>query len=200
MKDLSLIAMVLDRSGSMENCKKETVKAFNHFMDAQRWVLTGRALVTVAQFDHEVQISTPTMVNILPKLGSDEMPYQPRGGTNLLDAIGTTIDYTKKWIAQQAEEDRPENVVVVIQTDGDGDNASSRYTLATTKQLIVDLRKRGWQFLFLGAGGNAPFTAAQLGIAPAQLLEYDMRSSLEAFQKLSDSVTAARTGNVARLA
>ena len=51
----TLIAVLLDRSGSMESVKSDTEGGFNAFVDAQR-AEPGEARVTLAQFDTEYEV------------------------------------------------------------------------------------------------------------------------------------------------
>ncbi len=55
MKDnFTRIAIILDRSGSMESCKESTVAGFNEFIRTQK-ELPGEATVKLVQFDDQYE-------------------------------------------------------------------------------------------------------------------------------------------------
>ena len=76
--------MLLDRSGSMQVNKAETISAFNQYVEATQKSFKGR--FTLTQFDSEA-IDTPQLnVKIKEIRKLDDHTYQPRGATPLLDA------------------------------------------------------------------------------------------------------------------
>ena len=91
MKDATHISVLLDRSGSMEAVKDETISGFNHFLKEQKAV-GANAWFTLAQFDSESTdvVHEARPVRDVPNLNGDT--YQPRGSTPLLDALGQTIE------------------------------------------------------------------------------------------------------------
>jgi Mg-chelatase subunit ChlD len=166
----SEIALVLDRSGSMEGCRKAAIESFNAFLHEQQQT-EGLAKLTLILFDDEylVPIEALPVAEILP-LNDDS--YVPRGSTALLDAIGRTIDELGARLAALPEQDRPVQVIVAILTDG-RENSSQNYTW----QQIADAIKQQseqyrWTFLFLGANQDAIATAAQMNIAAANAGTY----------------------------
>lgn len=67
------------------------------------------------------------------------------------------------------EEDRPEQTLFVITTDG-MENASRRYDYRDVKAMIERQKeKHGWEFLFLGANIDATKEASRFGIRPETL-------------------------------
>ena len=111
------ILFLLDRSGSMETTRDDTIGGFNAFVSDQR-ALNPDALMTLWQFDHEVLVSyTNKPLSEVPTLTRET--FQPRGSTHLLDTIG------------EAMKSNPlaEPPIVVIFTDGE-ENGSTKYTRA----------------------------------------------------------------------
>lgn len=112
------IAIVLDRSGSMESIRDDVVGGFNAFLASQQAV-EGQATLTLVQFDsqdpHEVLFDHAPIKAVRP-LGRQD--FVPRGCTPLLDAVGRTLLATELWLAQQPVDTRPEQIVFVIITDG----------------------------------------------------------------------------------
>ena len=169
---------LLDRSGSMETCRDDTIGGFNAFVEDQK--ATGGTL-TLIQFDHEYLKSYEnvpiTEVNPLTR-----ETFQPRGSTALLDAIGRTI-----------KECKVQNPTVIIMTDG-LENSSHKYTKAHIKDLIDARQKDGWTFVYLGANQDAFAEAGSIGIAPAGTMNYDPRRTPEALTQLSQALSSQASG------
>ncbi|PJI95126.1 VWA domain-containing protein [Luteimicrobium subarcticum] len=166
--NLTHLAMLLDRSGSMQAIKAATEKGFDLFLAEQRET-PGRCTVTLAQFDD-------TYEEIYTDLDLREVPpldLQPRGMTALLDSIGRLVQTTALRIAQLPEEQRPATVVVGIMTDG-LENASKEFTHPAIKGLVAERETTfGWTFLYMGANQDAIEVGASLGVAAERSLTYD---------------------------
>lgn len=161
-KDLTEIAYVLDRSGSMQTLASDAIGGFNSFLEGQK-KLEGRANFTLVLFDHEYQVVHQSVdIQQVPPL--DERTYIPRGQTALLDAIGRTIDDLGARLARMPEEERPAKVIVAIFTDG-LENASRVYTNERLAESIKHQQEKySWEFLFLAANQDAIATASQMSI------------------------------------
>ena len=169
------IIFLLDRSGSMESCRTDTIGGFNACLNDQK-ALGGK--ISLNLFDHEY---TPVYSNI--NLSEAPLPttetFQPRGMTALLDAIGLTI---KNWSGSS-------NPTVIILTDG-FENSSKTYTKAHIKDLIELKTKDGWTFVYLGANQDAFTEAGNIGIAPQCTMNYDVNRTPEAFGRLSQTLSS----------
>lgn len=161
---LTELAFILDRSGSMQSMASAAIRGFNHFLHTQQSA-PGNARLTLVLFDDEYLVphaSTP-VVEVSPLTAET---YVPRANTALLDAIGRTIDELGQRLATMPEPERPGKVIIAILTDGQ-ENASTHFTTAQIAQRIrhqTDAYQ--WEFLFLGANQDAIATAAQYNIAP----------------------------------
>ena len=96
MKKLTDITIILDRSGSMDTIKNATIEGFNSFIKKQK---KGdfHTNLTFVQFDDEYEkVYEQKDIKTVEYLNSKT--YNPRGTTALLDAIGLTINSTKKRI------------------------------------------------------------------------------------------------------
>ena len=160
--NLTEIAFILDRSGSMEPLVEQTIAGFNQFLRDQQ-ALPGQARFTLVLFDDRIE--TPVdAVPVAEVVALDTKTYTTRGCTALLDAIGHTIDTVGARLAATPEADRPGKVIVAILTDG-LENASERYSMADINQRITHQREvYQWEFLFLGANQDAIATASTMGI------------------------------------
>ena len=162
MKDYTHIGIVLDRSGSMSGLKEEIIGGFNAFLDDQKKV-EGKATVTLAQFDHEIErlADFEPLAEVKPLTGKT---YVPRGMTSLHDAIGLTVVYCDQRIKKLAKKKRPGKILVLVLTDG-FENNSTEYTNGKIRDLIQSKEKEGWEFSFIGANQDAVMTGAGLGIS-----------------------------------
>jgi hypothetical protein len=160
--NLTEIAYILDRSGSMQSMQEPAVTAFNDFIKIQLDV-PGDARLTLVQFDdaYEVPIAA-TPIREVPQLTA--ATYTPRGRTALLDAIGRTVIETDRRITALPEAEKPGKVILTIFTDGQ-ENASREYTATHISDLIRLYRDtKGWEFLFLAANQDAIANAAAMNM------------------------------------
>jgi Mg-chelatase subunit ChlD len=163
MKDATHIAVLLDRSGSMESVKDETISGYNAFIKEQKEA-GDNASLSLVQFDSAgidtLQEFTP--ISAVPDLNGDT--FQPRGMTPLLDALGKTINTTGKSLEAIPEANRPDKVVFVVITDGQ-ENASHEFNKTHIKEMIEHQSSiYNWQFIYLGANQDAFAEAADMGI------------------------------------
>jgi len=170
MKDhFTRIAIILDRSGSMESCKESTVAGFNEFLRTQK-ELPGEAKVKLVQFDDQYETVFDTSLKDCPELNQNT--FVPRGSTALLDAQGRTIVELGEELAAPPEPERPSKVIVVTITDG-LENASKNHSLQQISEMIREQRdKYNWDFVFLGANQDAITTAGAMHIPRGSSLSY----------------------------
>jgi hypothetical protein len=197
MKDnFTRIAIVLDRSGSMESCKESTVAGFNEFIRTQREI-PGEATVKLVQFDDQYETVFDKPLKECPELTQNT--FVPRGSTALLDAQGRTIVELGQELAALPEQERPSKVIVVTLTDG-LENASKQYNLDKIGEMIREQRdKYNWDFVFLGANQDAIATAAAMSIPLPSAMSYSTSKAGVAatMAAVSHYVGAARKGNAA---
>jgi len=165
------ITILLDRSGSMEAMREETVQGFNTFLNQQKQE-PGTASLTLLQFDDQFEVHYKS-VPLDEVMELTQQDFVPRGSTALLDAMGRTINGTRRRIRRLPQASRPDQVIVVILTDG-LENASHHYSLQRVNRMVTAGRKADWQFIFLGADQDAIASGRQLGIAD----DYSIRFSV----------------------
>ena len=73
-------------------------------------------------------------------------------------------------------------------TDG-LENASREYTKSHIHDLIEQKTKDGWVFVYLGANQDAFAEAGSLGIAANRTINYDVRDTPTAFERLSQTLS-----------
>jgi Mg-chelatase subunit ChlD len=166
---------ILDRSGSMESCRADTIGGYNAFIDSQKQF---GGTMTLILFDHEyseVYVNKP-IADVEP-LTSET--FVPRGSTALLDAIGQTM---KKFT---------EPATCIILTDGQ-ENSSHVYTRAHVKDLIEHATSKGWTFTYLGANQDAFEVGASMGIQAGNTMNFDTRDTPELFRALSATMSVTQ--------
>jgi hypothetical protein len=109
----TLIAALLDRSGSMRSIADDMRGGFESFIAAERGQ-QGTTLVTLVQFDDRYDV-----VYRNPQIGSvPSLELEPRGTTALLDALGRFVTEVGADLAVLPEDERPGEVTVLVMTDG----------------------------------------------------------------------------------
>jgi len=187
------IVMLLDRSGSMMSLRNDTIGGFNAFVAEQKKV-SGQAVLTLAQFDDKFQIDYEACdIQLVPALTPET--FVPRGGTALRDAFARLVTATGAKLSGMKEEERPENVIFVVITDG-AENASKEVSPAVLKEMIdVQTKTYNWKFLFLGANMDAALVGNSMGVSG---LSYKATGGgiLRSMDSASSYVGNSRTGNV----
>jgi hypothetical protein len=165
--DLSLIAALLDRSGSMLSVVDDTCGGFDAFIATER-AAGGTTEVTLAQFDNEYE----AVYQNRPIQSVPPLRLEPRGSTALLDAIGRFIADVGGELARRPEDQRPGSVTVLVLTDGH-ENSSREWTKDAVQKLISEQEaKYSWDFVFLGANMDAVDVGTGLGFAAGKSLTY----------------------------
>lgn len=169
------IAIILDRTGSMESIKDDTIGGFNTFLKEQK-AQPGLATLTLVQFDsqdpYEVIYSMKPVAQV-PEL--DRKTYVPRASTPLLDAMGRGINDLESQLSAMKPGKRPEKIVMAIITDGQ-ENASVEFKKAQIEKMIKDKEKAGWQFIFLSADLASIGEAGKYGFAANKTMAFDKDS------------------------
>lgn len=174
---------LLDRSGSMDSIRGDTIGGFNSFVKSQ--IPDGGSL-SLYLFDHELEcVYSDTPIEKVPLM--NENTFVPRGSTALLDAMGEVI---KKESGSKA--------IMVILTDGE-ENSSNKYTKEHIKDLTEMRTKEGWEFVYLGANQDAFSVGREIGATTT--LNFDANKTPELFRSLgaamSQAASAGRSINFA---
>jgi len=188
--NLTEIAFILDRSGSMQSIKAGTLEGVNAFLDQQKQENAAYPVkfsLTLFSTETEVRHSSVPVTEV-PSLS--DTTYLPDGGTALLDAIGITIDSLGKRLADTPEAERPAKVIVAIMTDGE-ENSSRIFSWDQISEKIkhqTDVYK--WEFLFMGANQDAIANASRINISVESSTNYYQQdgSAKNALRAMSASV------------
>lgn len=200
------VIIVLDRSGSMQSIRSDTIGGVNQFIEDQKKV-PGDCRLTLVQFDdrYEPMLAAVPIREAKPL---DQHTYVPRGNTALFGAVGRTIDESGARFANLAESERPEKVIFVIVTDGLENHShvgewSRNYTRDMVKALIDQQQNIWkWQFVFIGAQQDAILSAADIGIAASNAINYTNNpiGTTALYASVSSNVRSFRSGQSANMA
>lgn len=192
-EDLTDINFVLDRSGSMDKIKDDTIGGFNRFLKDQQ-AEEGEATMGLYQFDDEYEV-VYTGVPIKDVKPLDDKTFVPRGWTRLLDAIGKTIITVGERLNKMNEEDKPGKVLFVILTDGK-ENDSREYKEKSDIFNMIDHQRTiyNWEFIFLGAKQDAIAVGQSLGFMASRSMTFAKtgKGTGMAYDSLSRGVSAYR--------
>jgi uncharacterized protein YegL len=182
-KNLTEVAIILDRSGSMSSIREDMEGGFRRFVEDQRKE-PGRCVLSLYQFDNEFSVVFEERdVREVSSLG-----LSPRGSTALLDAVGRSCLKIGERLAKKPEDLRPGGVVVMVITDGH-ENASKEWTKSSVRQLVErQQRDYNWKFVYLGADMAAFTDAGALGIATAAMYTASARGTEALYNVTSNSI------------
>lgn len=186
-QELTEIAVILDRSGSMETIRGDMIGGFASFVARQREE-PGACVLSLYQFDDEYEV----VYEAKPLSEVSGLKLVPRGSTALLDGVGKSIAKIADRHDAMPAAQRPGAVVVLVMTDGQ-ENASREWTLAAVRNAVEAAeRKRNWRFVFLGANAAAFAEAQQMGIQAAAHYDATGDGVRAAYDELAVAASAFR--------
>lgn len=189
MKVYNLI--VLDESGSMGSIYRQALTGVNEtiqtIQNAQQDDPAHEQVVTLISFetrgrDEEGRICK-SIFNYLP-VGSvreiTERDYKPYGGTPLYDALGESLTELEKHLAAD------DHALVTIITDG-MENASSKYTAQSVREIIERMTQKKVVFTYIGANQDVMLEAGRIGIRNSMAFESTQAGTRVMFQRQCES-------------
>ena len=170
-EQVTLIEVVLDESGSMDDILSDTIGGLNGYIrDQKEQADGGLARFSLTKFSAVGEEFVRTIVSnvpvdqVKPITGED---YKPYGGTPLLDAVGQRI--TEVDTLLNSYKVRPAVLFAVI-TDG-LENQSRKYKKEEIAKMISGRDGKGWTFVFLGANQDAWGESSQIGYVQGNTLD-----------------------------
>ena len=156
------VCFVVDSSGSMTSSIDDVKGGFKRIIEEQKANTKGEC--AVSYFDFNSRVTEVYRGKDVKEINS-ELNYTPFGMTALMDGVGIAIDTIGKWLNSMPEDEKPEQNMIVIITDG-GENFSKEYSANRVREMIKHQQdKYSWNFVFLGADLNDVKDAIDLGIA-----------------------------------
>lgn len=183
---LTHITVLLDRSGSMNNCVQDAEGGLQSFIEEQK-SSPGKCNLSLYQFDEEFE--TVFHDKILELIDKEDIKLYPRGRTALLDSIYESVKKTEEIVDKR----KPALVMFVILTDGE-ENSSRYHTKSEIKDLIKKKQEDyNWKFTYLGAHEESFHEAGGIGIDKSSTLKFDHNNYSVAVNKMSKKVSCARS-------
>lgn len=191
-KQALYVHILLDRSGSMEDCRDETISAFNEYLGKLRADSDSDIRITLMTFDSEGQdvVFDGAPAADAPTLTRET--FVPRAMTPLFDAVGRAVAHTDNVTLRDSEK-----ISFVVLTDG-LENASVEHTLQSVRALLESRQKdKGWHVVFLGADEASWAQGATMGAQSARSLRFSkkkMRATFAALYRTQQAYTHNRMG------
>lgn len=156
------IILIVDKSGSMYGTETDTIGSINKFIEDQK-ALEGTAEFGIVQFNDFVD--ELNIINLKDAKNLTSETYVTGGCTALNDAIGKVVTEYGNILNNRHEEDKPENIIICITTDG-YENSSKEYTKEKIKEIINHQQDvYNWKFLFFGANIDSFDEGQKIGIS-----------------------------------
>lgn len=170
------VILVLDKSGSMQSCRKAAIDGFNEQVDSIRKNASqpgvGDVYVTLIVFDDTSNIVFErTSLDKLHKL--TERDYVPGGSTAWLNAVDRGIETMRKL----ADYDAPTHAYLMQSiTDGEENHSHLLPPHATWESIakkVDECQKTGrWTFSVIGANIDLSVVAQRMGVPVANTISY----------------------------
>lgn len=150
--------IIMDRSGSIGSILAGQQGGLKEFFGSEALV-PGRATYSLWDFDTEIRC----LHSLAPLDTVTGYVIEPRGGTAMNDAVGDAVSAEGEKLAALAEDGRPEDVTVIIASDGE-ENSSRRRTGPEVKAMLDHQQDAyGWRVIYMGTNQDAFAEGAKLG-------------------------------------
>lgn len=192
----TVVAMVVDRSGSMASMGAEVEGGCNAYLDEQRSADVSdpgaRTTVLLTTFDSTVDtvIDWTSLTDIAPITHEQ---VAPRGMTALYDGIGSALQSTASFVNKLPT--RP-SVVVFILTDGQENSSRTWSKSAVTAQITkLQAEPTEWEFYFAAANQDALAEGSRLGMDSAKCMQWSPEGAKmkEAFRSANVAYQRGKT-------
>jgi uncharacterized protein YegL len=183
----AVVAMLVDRSGSMAHLTDKVVDGSNEFIDKQREYDEKAGATTdllFSTFDNAYdRLHTGAQLASVGKVTHSDIGA--RGSTALHDGIGQILQDTLQYV--DGLQEAPAKVTVFIMTDGH-ENSSRQWSSDEIKQAVTSLKEQHkWQFIFAGANMDAVVAGSHYGFERSESVTYAARG--RNVEKMMDSVS-----------
>lgn len=176
--------IILDESGSMSSIEKQAVSGLNEtfqtIRNAQKEHKEQQHFISFVTFN---SAKIKTVMN-RQAVSSDKKlkwtDYTPDDCTPLFDAMGRSLNELKGHVGEE------DVVLVTIITDG-YENASREYSGRDIKNLVAQLKEKGWVFAYIGTNQDVDAVADDMGIRSRMHYEYSDLGASEMFRTESRS-------------
>lgn len=174
--------IIVDASGSMDSIYNQALAGINETIKTidmvhQKDMNVDQTLTLLSFADGGAKLQyiyqSADIKNVRPV---GERDYQLRGMTALYDAIGESVTDLRKSVCVN------DKALVTIITDG-YENDSRIWSGAQIKQLIDELRTKGWVFTYIGANQDVEVEAKKMGVVNSMKFEATIEGTVEMFER-----------------
>jgi hypothetical protein len=159
--------IIMDRSGSIADILAGQQGGLREFFASEEKV-PGKATFSLWDFDTEIRCraSLASLDTVRSYL------IEPRGMTAMHDAVGDAVSAEGEKLAGLPEDQRPEDVTVIIASDG-LENASKRRTGPEVAALLSHQQDAyGWRVIYMGTNQDAFAEGAKIGARESSSVHY----------------------------
>ncbi len=194
------VIFILDDSGSMQSCRNQTISGYNEYLQGQMESEVP-TFVSLYKFDgcSVNSLYSRVPVSTAPKLNLET--YNPQGGTNLLDAIGSVILETNQKLSAIGNVANRDSVTLVILTDGE-ENSSREFTNENIKMMVEKAETKNWSFFFFGANIDAFSVGSSLGFWHSNTVFYstaNMGATMAMASRATNDMKSVRSAGMATM-
>lgn len=159
--------IIMDRSGSIASILAGQQSGLAEFLGSEGRV-PGKVTVSLWDFDDEIRC-LHSMASLDAVKG---YRIEPRGWTALHDAVGDAVTAEGEKLAALPEDERPEDVTVIIASDGE-ENRSRRCTGLEVKAMLEHQQAAyGWRVIYMGTNQDAFAEGAKIGTQSGLTVNY----------------------------
>jgi uncharacterized protein YegL len=186
------IAVLLDRSGSMQAIRDDALGSYNAYLEEQQKETADEALWSLTLFGGSDVIQrhvAQPVAAVTPLAPSD---YVPSGGTPLYDAMGLTM------VELEARVGKGDRALFVVITDGH-ENASVEWSHSAVEAKVEELTARGnWTIVYLASTADAVEIGRDLGVAQGNALAFAPGTEAGTMASLSRATSMYRRATAPR--
>jgi hypothetical protein len=192
-KGYTLVAVLMDRSGSMDSIRTETEKGIRDIVSevAKATSFPNSVDFTLAQFDTEYEL-------VQKRRTASEFSFSlyPRGGTALYDSIVQIVTDVRQIINDLPESEKPEHVQIVVATDGEENRSKTADAMLVSDTVEYHTRNLGWDFVYVGANQDAVYAGKLMGFEGKKSMTFSATASGVAgvASSLSDYIQQTQSG------
>jgi Mg-chelatase subunit ChlD len=181
------VTLILDESGSMQECKGAAIAGFNHYIATLKNE-PAQTQITLTLFNSGKTEVRYRNVPVAAVHELDVETYRPNDTTPLYDAIGHTLTAARQQVPADGRK------LCVVLTDG-LENASQQFDRKQIFAMIKEAKQEGWIFLYLGADHDVWAAGESLGVAQENRISFDKKDVGDTFNKLSANTARYRRRN-----
>lgn len=186
------LAILLDRSGSMQTKWSDTIGALQAFFEEQKKV-QGKMTISLVTFGTSyTRIFDMADINLIHHLKDIHCSNEY---TALYDSFCRMVDEEGQRLANMNESDRPGKVIFLTSTDGDENRSLSRRIDDVKSRLSNQKEVYSWKFVFLGSDFDAERLGTSLGNSPLMNRNYRSGEEKSVYRSLSANVASFRSGS-----